>query len=74
MNNIIALAASLYIYTAIIVNILENGLYSKHLTFHYRVVGTNFSWLLPQGCPSDVLFHIFNEPIVIAEGLEPSTA
>lgn len=37
MNNIIALAASLYIYTALIVNILENGLYSKHLTFHYRV-------------------------------------
>ena len=63
MNNIIASAASLYIYTALIVNILENGLYSKHLTFHYRVVGTNFFRLLPRMCPSDVLFQIFNEPI-----------
>ena len=37
MNNIIASAASLYIYTALIVNILENGLLKKMLTPRFEL-------------------------------------
>ena len=68
MNNIIALAASLYIYTALIVNILENGLWNKmdlnhhsytsSVMFSYRV----FYWYLLYTLPDLKLLFQKNKP------------
>lgn len=38
------------------------GLLSKHLTFHYRVVGTNFSWLYQDILPLNHRSHTYMIP------------